>query len=269
MNNKIYDCITFFQETLQTELRINILKDVVDFFVVCESNYDHRGRSKKINFDVEKYPSIKDKIIHLILNEPFPKKNIPWENQAYQREYLFKGLEKADNDDLVMFSDPDEIPNPKILKNIKLTKRYAILMQKMYTYKLNIYNQYESPWEGTRICKKNDLKSIDWLRQKVVAKNLKYSFWRPDKERSIQFINNGGWHFNYLLEPKAISKKLKSLAETKWDNIEYHDVEKIRNKINQKKDLFNRGHVYKLVDIDNSYPDFIIKNKEKLKDWIV
>ena len=64
-------------------------------------------------------------------------------------------------------------------------------------------------------------------------------------------------------------KKLKSLAETKWDNIEYHDVEKIRNKINQKKDLFNRGHVYKLVDIDNSYPDFIIKNKEKLKDWIV
>ena len=47
MNNKIYDCITFFQETLQTELRINILKDVVDFFVVCESNYDHRGRSKK------------------------------------------------------------------------------------------------------------------------------------------------------------------------------------------------------------------------------
>ena len=71
----------------------------------------------------------------------FQKKNIPWENQAYQREYLFKGLEKADNDDLIMFSDPDEIPNPEILKNIKLTKKYAIFMQKMYTYKLNIYNQ--------------------------------------------------------------------------------------------------------------------------------
>ena len=74
---KIYDCITLFQETLQAELRINILKDVVDFFIVCESNYDHRGRSKKINFSIEKYPSTKDKIIHLILNEPFPKKIYP------------------------------------------------------------------------------------------------------------------------------------------------------------------------------------------------
>ena len=142
-------------------------------------------------------------------------------------------------------------------------------MQKMYTYKLNIYNQYESPWEGTRICKKIDLKSVDWLRQKVVKKNLKYPFWRLDKERSIQIINNGGWHFNYLLKPESIAKKLKSLAETKWDNTQYHDVENIRNKINQKKDLFNRGHVYEVVDIDKSYPDFILKNRERLKEWII
>ena len=266
---KIYDCITFFQETLQVELRFNILKDVVDFFVVCESKYDHRGRPKKINFKTEKYPNLRNKIVHLILNEPFPQKNIPWKNQAYQREYLFNGLDKATNDDLVMFSDPDEIPNPEVLTNLKLTKKYAIFMQKMYTYKLNIYNQYETPWEGTRICKKINLKSIDWLRQKVIAKNLKYSFWRVDKERDIQIINNGGWHFNYLLKPEAISKKLKSLAETKWDSPEYYDVDKIKDKINQKKDLFNRGHVYKLVDIDNSYPKFILKNKERFKEWIM
>ena len=79
MSNKIYDCITFYQETLQADLRINILKDVVDFFVVCESNYDHRGRPKKINFDVKKYPNIKNCInicqkIRIILthHKPFP-----------------------------------------------------------------------------------------------------------------------------------------------------------------------------------------------------
>jgi len=48
VKNKIYDCVTFFQENLQFELRFNILKEVVDKFVVCESIYDHRGNKKKL-----------------------------------------------------------------------------------------------------------------------------------------------------------------------------------------------------------------------------
>ena len=79
---------------------------------------------------------------------------------------------KANENDLIMFSDPDEIPNPEKLRGIKMNKKYAIFLQNMYTYKINILNQYESPWEGTRICKKKDLKSIDWLRQKILAKKL-------------------------------------------------------------------------------------------------
>ena len=90
-------------------------------------------------------------------------------------------------------------------------------MQNMYTYKLNIFNQFESPWEGTRICKKKNLKSIDWLRQKVIAKNLKHPFWRVDKEKNIELIQDGGWHFNYLLTPKQISKKLKKLSGNKME----------------------------------------------------
>ena len=138
---------------------------------MCESRYDHRGIEKKINFNKSIFPKFENKINHLILEEKFPTKNIPWQNQAFQREYLFNGLKKADENDLIMFSDPDEIPNPKKLKNIKMKKKYAIFLQNMYTYKFNIFNQYESLWEGTRICKKKDLKSIDWLRQKVLAKN--------------------------------------------------------------------------------------------------
>ena len=275
MQKRIFDCITFFQENLQAELRFNILDDVVDQFIVCESRYDHRGLEKKINFDKSIFPKFKDKINHLILKDNFPKKNIPWENQAFQREYIFQGLKDADENDLIMFSDPDEIPDPKKLKNIKLEKKYAIFLQNMYTYKVNLFNQYESPWEGTRICKKKDLKSIDWLRQKILAKNSKYPFWRIDKERNVELIKDGGWHFNYLLTPEQISKKLKSLAATEWDfgeNLtkdEFFSIKNIEDKIMNQRDLFNRKHNYKKVKIDYTFPKYILQNLDKLKEWII
>ena len=142
-------------------------------------------------------------------------------------------------------------------------------MQKMFCYKINIYNQYESPWEGTRIAKKKDLKSIDYLRQKILVKNLKYSFLRIDKERSIEVFNDAGWHFNYLLEPEAISNKLKTFAHTEFNDHRYTDIEKININIKNFNDLFNRGHVFKKVKIDKSFPKYIIENKEQFKEWII
>ena len=174
-----------------------------------------------------------------------------------------------------MFSDPDEIPNPKKLKNIKMEKKYGIFIQNMYTYKFNLFNQYESPWEGTRICKKKDLKSIDWLRQEILAKNSKYPFWRIDKETDVTLIENGGWHFNYLLTPEQISKKLKSLAATQWDygeNLtkdEFLNIKNIKEKIESRRDLFNRKHNYKKITIDNSFPEYILQNLNEFKEWII
>jgi beta-1,4-mannosyl-glycoprotein beta-1,4-N-acetylglucosaminyltransferase len=265
---KIYDCVTFFQENLHMELRLNILKDVVDKFIVCESTYDHRGNPKKINFSKNDYPELLNKIEHIVIEEKFPQRNNPWKNQALQREYILKELGDLKENDYFMFSDPDEIPNPMSIKNLKLEKKFGIFFQNIYSYKLNILNKNESPWEGTRICKKKDLKSVDWLRHKVLSKNMKYPFWRIDKEKNIQIINNGGWHFSYLLTPEQIAKKFKSLAETSWDNDKYLNLEYIKKKIEEKKDLFNRGHAYEYVKIDENYPDYITKNLEKYKEWI-
>ena len=139
----------------------------------------------------------------------------------------------------------------------------------MFTYKLNLFNKYESPWEGTRVCKKKDLKSIDWLRHKVLHKNLRYGFWRLDKEKSIEIFKEGGWHFNYLLKPEEIAKKFKSLAETSWDKEEYYNLENITKKINQKKDLFERGHIFEQVKIDGTFPEYIQKNQNQYSDWII
>ena len=269
MENKIYDCTTFYNENLQIKLRFNILDKYVDKFVICESKYDHKGRFKGLNFRLNEFKKFKHKIIYLVLENEFPDVENPWKTQAFQREFIFNGLNEANNEDYIMFSDPDEIPNPKILMNFELKKKFGIFMQKMFCYKLNIFNSHESPWEGTRICKKKNLKSIDYLRQKILSKNLNYSFLRFDKEKSIELFNNGGWHFNYLLKPIDISKKLKTFAHIEFDKEKFTKIEIIQNNINKLRDLFNRGHNYKKVELDKSFPSYITDNRESLKDWIL
>jgi len=266
--NKLIDCITFFDNNFMFELRFNILKDFIDFFVVCESKYDHRNNKKKLNFDKSYLES--DKVKYLVLESPFPKETNLWENQAIQREFLLNGLQNfCSDDDYIFFSDPDEIPNPNTLQNFKLNKKYAIFLQNCFNYKFNLFNPYESPWEGTRVCKKINLKSIDFMRQKVKSKNLKYSFLRFDKEKNIELIHDGGWHFNNIMDPNTISLKLKTFAHSEFNHEKFTNPEIIKAKIEKKIDLFDRGHQYKKVNLDTSFPEFIVLNHEKYKSFIL
>ena len=264
---KIFDCITFFRENRVANLRFEILSEVVDKFIICESRYDHKGNKKDLNFKLLN-KNFSNKIIYLVKENSFPKNTDEWEKQAIQREFIFNGLKDAKPDDLIMFSDPDEIPNPKSLKNIILKKKYGIFLQKHYVYKINISNPHEEPWEGTRICKRKYLFSIDYMRQKILSKNIK-KFWRIDKERNIQLINDGGWHFNNLLEAKEISIKLKTFAHNEFSLPKFSNVRVIQNKIDNMIDLYERGHQYKKVSLDNSFPEYLIKNKNKFKYFIM
>ena len=81
--NKIIDCITFFRESFVTRLRLEILRDVVDKFIICESLYDHRSRPKKINFELHD-KNLEFKVKRIIIDHPFPEPNDPWKCQKYQ-----------------------------------------------------------------------------------------------------------------------------------------------------------------------------------------
>jgi len=268
MRNKIIDCITFFNENFIFDLRYNVIKDFVDLIVICESKYDHRGNEKKLNFNQEKYSSDK-KIKYLVHQNPFPKKNNPWENQAIQREFLLKNLNFVDDDDYVFFSDPDEIPNTDLYINLKLEKKFGIFMQKNFNYKFNLYNKFESPWDGPRFCKRKNLKSIDYMRQKVWAKNLKYRFYRFDKEKNIQLFSNGGWHFNNIMSAEMISKKLRTFAHQEYSADKFSSPEIIKKKIDNQEDLFERGFKYEKIELDNSFPKYLLANKNLFKDFIL
>ena len=266
MKPKIFDCITFFRENFITNLRFEILNEVVDYFVVCESKYDHKNNKKSLNFRLlnEKF---KSKVIYLVLEDKFTSTD-PWKNQAKQREFLFEGLKIANKDDLIMFSDPDEIPRPESLINFKISSKYGIFLQDCFCYKFNIFNKYETPWEGTRICKFKDLKSFDYMRQNIKAKNLKKALWKFYVEKDICLIKNGGWHFNSLMDAKEISLKLKTFAHENFAGDEYSNIDVIKKNILEKKDLFKRNNLYETIKLDKSFPKYIIENKIKLNEWI-
>ena len=265
---KIIDCITFFDNNFMFDLRYNVLKNYVDYFVVCESKFDHRGNPKKINF-IKKDEYDFTKIKYFLLEEAFPKNTNIWENQAIQREFLLESINFAEPEDYIFFSDPDEIPNPEILINFELKKKYGIFMQKCFNYKFNLFNSYESPWEGPRVSKKKNLKSINFMRQKIKSKNLNYNFLRIDKEKNIQIFNDGGWHFNNILDPQEISLKLKTFAHSEFSSEEFSSPKVIKEKIEKKIDLFNRGHNYKKIEINETFPKYFLNNLEKYKKFII
>lgn len=268
IKNKIFDCITFFNENFITNVRFEILNPFVDFFIICESIYDHKGNRKKINFRL-KNAKFKNKIIHIIVKDKFPKPIQPWKNQAFQREKIFEGLRNCKENDYIMFSDPDEIPNPSLLKDFVLKKKYGIFLQKHFVYKINLRNQYEDPWEGTRISRKKDLFSIDYMRQKVLRKNLKYPFWRIDKEKDIQIFKNGGWHLNNLMTPEDISLKIKTFAHLEYNKKKFFDINSIKKKILERKDLYNQNRVFNKVPIvKKNYPNYILNNLNKFINFI-
>jgi beta-1,4-mannosyl-glycoprotein beta-1,4-N-acetylglucosaminyltransferase len=107
------------------------------------------------------------------------------------------------------------------------------------------------------------------MRQKVLKKNLKYSFFRIDKEKSIQIIVNGGWHFNNLMSISEISKKLKTFAHTEYASKNFSDIKIIKKKIRNSEDLFNKNLKYEKIIFDNTFPKYIIRNKNKYYKWIL
>ena len=264
----IYDCFQYFNEDHIVDLRLNILDKYVDYFVISESTKNHQGKDKKINFRIENFPKFKNKIRYLRAEY---RDKIDFKNhkggesiiEQHQRNYLIQGLKDAKPDDLIILSDSDEIPDLEKLKYIKKKKKFIAFSQKMFTYKLNLQNLDESNWIGSRITQKKYIRSMQDLRN---LKFRKFPIWRLDK-RSLQVID-GGWHFSYLNSPEQILNKIKSFSHGEFNSNKI-SIKDIEEKISKNEDIFGRGFKLKKVEIDHSYPSYILNNKEKFSEWII
>ena len=226
---KIFDCFMYFDEEVILDLRLNMLNDHVDYFVIVESVFTHRGEKRELKFNLNKFEKFKDKIIYLVfeeepsniekilINDDKDEKSRKYIfNAGYrengQRNYILNGLSLAKNDDMILVSDVDEIPNLENLDLSKVEEKIILFNQDMFYYKFNL-RLPNLIWTGTKACKKKDLISPQWLRN---IKDRKYPFYRLDvlfsktKYIDIKFIENGGWHFSNIKTSAEIEYKLKS-----------------------------------------------------------
>ncbi len=268
---KIYDCFQFFNEDTVLDLRLNILHDQVDFFIIVESTTNHQGKEKKLNFNINKFQKFKEKIIYIVVDDTLESIKKPHLGQnslveRHQRNSISRGLKNCSDDDLVIISDVDEIPNLNKINQFNKKNRYAVFSQRKFDYKLNLLNVTEGDWLGSKICLKKHLRSPQWLRD---LKFKKYPFWRIDKIRDLQIIEDGGWHFSYLQSPKDLLKKISSFSHGERNRPEFANEQNIEKKIKMQENIFNLGFNYKKIDVDETFPKYIIKNKEKLKEWII
>ena len=220
---KIFDCFSYWDEDLLLDLRLNILSDHVDYFVITEGNKTWQNNPKKLRFDINKFKKFKEKIIYIPVTD-MPDGDNPYLRENHQRNCLERGLIKADKNDIIIISDLDEIPNPKTLSKFKNDQRFAVFKQKHFYYKLNLLNINNPSWHGSRICIKKYLKSPQWLRD---LKFKKRPFWRIDKLRLNNIIEDGGWHFCNLKTPENLLYKYKNLCET-------NDPVNFKEKIDEK-----------------------------------
>ena len=292
---KIFDCTTFFKEKMMMDIRFNILNEYVSKFVVVESRFSHSGQKKELNFDINDYPKFKKKIEYIVIeNEPedlfkdeelskssYHKRlnSIKRIEQSY--DHMSLGLDSADDNDLILLSDNDEIPNLSSSSINDLKKNdYVIFKQLFFYYKFNLFYD-RIPWFGTKGCKKKKLKKFSSIRN---LKNKKYPFWRLDtyfsdvKQNNLKIVEKGGWHFTNIKTPEELFDKFINFGHHDEFELANIDLDKIKEKISNKEvfydHLADKGSLnrwsdnYKLKKIDLSYlPKYLAQNSEKFKDW--
>jgi len=294
---KIFDCFMYFDEDEVLDVRLNFLDKYVDYFVIVESGYNHKGEKRDPQFDLSKFKKFKDKIIYILKNE-IPegiekikdddneneqyRKSIynAWKRENLQRNRILEGLTDANPNDWIIISDLDEIPNLEKINFNNINQKLIFFNQLMMYYKFNLKLD-NFIWIGSRACKFKDLVSPQWLRD---IKSKKFYWWRVDilfskkKYNNIKFVDDGGWHFSYLKTPDKIEKKLKSyLHHIDYDKnpIGVNNItEIIKNKktiynlkVDQKENKFDAKNDLVKIDI-NKLPKYIIDNLDKFESWI-
>jgi len=269
---KIFDCCIYLDEDFLLDLRFNILNNYVDYFVVVESNRTWQNNKKNFNFNIKNFKKFSHKIVYIKVDD-MPDGENPWLRENFQRNCITRGLLKASNEDLIIISDADEIPNPEKIINFDRNKKYGVFEQKQFYYKLNLLNQSNPVWRGSKACIKKYLRSPQWLRGLKIKRR---PFWRLDKINLNYAIENGGWHFCNLKNPDQLLFKYKNLCEYKDNYAFFNSIDErflnkktIEENIKNQKDIIGRNDVFKKQVINSSYPKYILDNISKFQDWII
>lgn len=267
---KVFDCFTFFNELDLLEIRLRLLAPYVDHFVIAESNITHSGNPKPYNFEAhkERYEAWKDKIIYLqiqqspeglIFNANQQQHDInngSWKLENQHRMGLCKAGAMMQDDDMVLISDLDEIPDPAVFTGLQVPVSPVVLSLLFHNYFMNLQNvKVDRWWNGTILCsgKYFNIHGPQELR---------------DKRNEYPKIKKAGWHFSYLGGVERIRQKLLSFAHVEYNKQEYLDENHILHSLEKGRDVLKRKNVrYRFASLSRypaalrnlmqQYPQFI------------
>ncbi|MCH5261477.1 MAG: glycosyl transferase GT17 family protein [Lachnospiraceae bacterium] len=265
----IYDCFQFFNELDLLKLRMHILSPVVDRFVISEATETFSGLKKPLYYEENKemFSEFADKIIHVVVEDT--PEGYTHDRDTFQKNAVGRGLQGCSEDDIIIFSDLDEIPNPEKIKEIladfRDDKIYHFAQRLFYCYlnmeevsgKLLSYaGEFEGverkKWIGTKMCSYKLIKE-----QGLQLGELRF----PERKEIGIRVEDGGWHFGYMGGhgesdvKKRVAQKVKSAAHQEYNSRSV--LSEVEDRIKDGEDIFGRQAEFVRVEIDESFPVYL------------
>lgn len=276
----VYDCFQFFNELDILKIRLHVLSPVVDRFVISEATETFSGLKKPLYYEENKdmFAEFADKIIHVVV-EDTPKGDTHYRD-TFQKNAVTRGLKDCTDEDVIIFSDLDEIPNPdkirEILQDFQEDKIYHFAQRLFYCY-LNMEEvsgsllSYAGEFEGVKRKKWIGTKMLSYklLReQNLLLGELRF----PERKEIGIRVEDGGWHFGYMGGHgqkdirKRVQEKVVSAAHQEYNS--KHVLSNVTDQIKDGKDIFGRNAQFVRCEIDESFPDYIREHQKEL-DFLI
>ena len=277
----IYDCFQFFNELDMLKIRLNVMSPIVDKFVISEATETFSGLKKPLYYEENKemFAEFADKIIHVVVDDT--PQGYTHDRDTFQKNAVTRGLKDCTDEDIIIFSDLDEIPNPEkikeILKDFQEDKIYHFAQRLFYCYLnmeevsgnlLSYAGEFEGverkKWIGSKMC------SYKLLReQNLMLGELRF----PERKEIGIRVEDGGWHFGYMGGhgekdiKKRVQEKVISAAHQEYNS--KHVLNQVTDQIKDGKDIFGRDAKFIRCEIDESFPVYVREHQDELSYLIM
>ncbi len=228
---KIVDCFIFYNELDLLKYRLHLLNEVVDYFIIVESTHTFVGKEKQLHYQENQhlFEAFHHKIIHIIVDDlprrPPMKYTDVWDNEIFQRNAMARGIPSLEDSDLLLFSDVDEIPDPRMLQTVS-EGPLSIHSLQMDMYYYNLTTKIDTPWTKSKLLTYKTYKQLNTTCDKI--RNMTCPIFK------------GGWHLSYFGGASVISNKIQNFSHQELNIPKFTDVNHISQMVNQNKDLYER-----------------------------
>ena len=276
----VIDCIPFFNELDILKLRLHILDPLVDRFVIEEATHTFSGLPKDLCFEKnrEMFEEFLPKITYLVVDNS-PKEISTHERDKFQKNALAKALTDASDEDVLILSDVDEIPNPAVLqelvKRFDPDKIYHLAQRNFYCYLnmeeisgnlLSITGEFPGVerrmWLGTKVFAKKNIPERGIIDLREIS---------PEDPRSVR-VADGGWHFGYMGSchetdvSRRVGTKVVAAAHQEYNTEDV--LAEVKDRLILGEDIFGRNAVFQWAVVDESYPQYLLEHKSEY-DYLI